>query len=64
MSDPLKPTVSLLIKLGSIARHVEEGSSSKGHHFDALAVEALLSDPEVVEWMRAADKMALLPVKR
>lgn len=57
-------TVGMAIKLGSIARHAEELLSPEGHAFDRVALEALLSDPEVVEWMAAADAAALLPVRR
>jgi hypothetical protein len=62
--DALNPGASLLMKLGSIARHVEEMLSPGGHYFDRNALETLLSDPEVKEWMAAADALALLPVKR
>lgn len=63
-SDPLKPSVALLVKLGSIAVHVEEMMSPKGHHFDRAALRTLLDDQEVIEWRKAMDKMAMLPVKR
>jgi hypothetical protein len=52
------------VKLGSIARHVEELVGPAPHVVDKHAIEALLGDPEVVEWMKAADNMALLPVPR
>jgi len=64
MSDPLKPSVALLVKLGSIAVHVEEMMSPKGHQFDRVALQTLLNDAEVVEWRKAMDKMAMLPVMR
>lgn len=60
----LHPTASTLIKLGSIARHVEELFGPGGHALDRAAIEGLLSDPEVREWMAAADALALLPVAR
>jgi hypothetical protein len=62
--DPLKPSVSLLAKLGSIAQHVDEATSPKGHEFDIAAARALLADPEVSAWLDAMHKLALLPVKR
>lgn len=62
--DPLKPTVTLLVKLGSLLVHVEEGISPQGHPFDACAVNGLLNDPEVVAWKEQMDKMAFLPKKR
>ena len=62
-SDPLKPDLSLLVKLGSIAVHVEEFMADP-HHFDQIELAQLLKDHEVVAWERAMDKMALLPKKR
>ena len=64
MSDPLKPPVSLLVKLGSIAVHAEEHWSTTGHVFDRTAAEQLLQDKEVRAWLKAMNKMAMLPVKR
>lgn len=63
MSDPLKPSPTLLCKLGSIMVHAEELTSTKGHIFDR---EAFLSawDAEVVEWMEQMRQMGFLPVKR
>ncbi len=63
--DPLKDvSVTLLVKLGSIAVHTEEMMSPKGHHFDKATLDALLNDPEVREWLEAMGAQALLPVKR
>ena len=64
MSNPLKPTASVLCKLGSILVHVQEMQSAKGHHFDKLAWEALMLDDEVTEWLRDMDKLAMIPKKR
>lgn len=60
----LNPPLSVLVKLGSIARHAEEMLSPDGHEFDRAAIAALLADPEVAAWMAAADALALLPVSR
>lgn len=62
--DALKPSISLLCKLGSIAVHVDEMLSPMGHHFDKVALESVAHDPEVIEWMRGMRAMALLPEKR
>lgn len=62
--DVLKPTPQLLIKLGSIIVHQQELNSSDGHYMDKSALDSLLGDPEVIEWMKGMDKMAFLPVKR
>jgi hypothetical protein len=63
--EPLKPTTSLLCKLGSIVVHAEEGSDPiTGHSFDIYAIRSLLSDPEVRSWLAAMRKLALIPEKR
>lgn len=67
MSDKTFPFAiepSLAAKVGSILVHTEEGTSSDGHEFDWHAVRALLADAQIVEWLRALQKMALVPVKR
>lgn len=64
MSDPLKPPITTLVKLGSIAVHVDEMLSPKGHQFDRIALEQLTKDPEVTAWIEAMDKMAMIPKKR
>jgi len=64
MSDPLKPSITLLVKLGSIIIHVEELTSPTGHHFDHAAFKTAMLDPEVVAWIAEMDKMAFLPKKR
>lgn len=64
MIDPRHPSIALLCKLGSIMVHAEELVSSDGHAFDREAMRTLTFDPEVVEWRKAMDAMALLPVKR
>jgi hypothetical protein len=64
MTDPLKPSLALLCKLGSIAVHVDETMSSDGHIFDAAALKQLNADPEVQAWIADMTKMALVPTKR
>lgn len=63
-ANPLKPTVSTLVKLGSIIVHLEEVLSPKGHSFDRYALQTLWDDPEVKEWIAQMNAMAMLPVKR
>jgi hypothetical protein len=63
-NDPLAPSATLLIKLGSAVVHADEYLSDKGHDFDRQTFHALLNDPEVKEWLEAMNKQALLPVKR
>jgi len=64
MADPLSPNAALLVKLGSIARHAQELTSSGGHHFDHIALANLLDDAYDVLWMADMDAMALLPLMR
>lgn len=64
MADPFTPSATLLIKLGSIIVHFEELITPTGHGYDKVALDSLLSDPEVVEWMEQMNAMAMLPVKR
>lgn len=64
MSDPLQPSLPLLIKLGSLIVHHEEAHSPTGHLVDFQAIKSLTDDPEVVEWFEAMNKIAMLPVKR
>lgn len=63
-NDPFKPSTALLCKLGSIAFHAKELFSPEGHAFDKISLDNLLQDPEVIEWIKAMDKHALLPKKR
>ena len=63
-ANPLKPPITLLVKLGSIAIHIEELASPSGHHFDKIAVASLLNDPEVKDWLAQMNAMAMIPRKR
>ena len=62
--DALRPELRLIVKLGSIAVHADEMLSSDSHDYDRIALQQLLADPEVVEWIDAMDKMAMTPKKR
>lgn len=64
MDNPLKPSVALLVKIGSLVVHLEEARSATSHAFDLAAIESLQADPEVQHWFSAMTKMAMLPVKR
>jgi hypothetical protein len=69
-TDPLKPSPSLLIKLGSAMIHAEEMLETRtgmmlGEHafeFDIPAFETVAKDDEVLEWVKAMGPM--LPLKR
>ncbi len=62
MSDPMKPNLALLVKLGSIAVHCDEMLSSDGHAFDRLALQSLLDDEDVKSWIALMG--VFLPLKR
>ena len=62
--ETVRPPMTLLGKLGSIARHADEYLSPDGHQFDADTIRSLLADSEVVEWMEDMDKASMLPLKR
>lgn len=57
-------SLTLLIKLGSIAVHVEEYLSPKGHDFDRHALIGLLSDGEVRNFIARMSDQGFMPVKR
>jgi hypothetical protein len=60
--DPLKPALSLLCKLASIAVHADELLSPKGHVYDRLAFKSAVEDPEVQAWLK--EMGPFVPVKR
>lgn len=62
--DPLKPALSLVVKLGSIAVHADELLSPDTHVFDKVALESLMTDPEVTDWIAKMTDMAMVPRKR
>lgn len=63
-NDPLAPLPMLLYKLGSIVVHVEQFLSPQGHPVDKAALEDLLRDPEVQDWLDDMGRQALVQVKR
>jgi len=60
----LQPEPSVLAKLGSLLVHFEEMMGNDGHHFDKIALQSLIDDAEVQEWLESMRAMAMLPVKR
>ena len=62
--DVMKPTPGLLAKLGSLVVHADEGLSEGGSNFDLMAFRSLLDEPDVKEWIKEMNALALLPVKR
>lgn len=51
-------------RFGSIAVHADEFLSPNGHNFDRVALETLLNDGELKEWICQMTKLGLLTVKR
>ena len=64
MTDIKSPNLSLLVKLGSIAVHANGLLSPEGHHFDKAALQSLLDDAEVTQWLANMDKQTFLPKRR
>lgn len=62
MSDMLKPSMNLLVTLGSLAVHIEEFLSSDGHEVDLVAIQTLLANKELKDWIK--EMGPLLPLKR
>jgi hypothetical protein len=62
--NPLAPSPALLCKLASVAVHADELMSPDGHQFDKAALETVLRDAEVIEWLAAMTKAGMAPVKR
>ena len=62
--DELKPTPQLLIKLGSLIVHYEEWTSPFGHQLDKAAIDSIMGDEEVIQWIKQMNNNAFLPRKR
>lgn len=59
-----EPSLSLLVKLGSVIIHVQEYLGPDGHPLDRMAFENVAKDPDVKAWLEEGTDLALLPVKR
>jgi hypothetical protein len=60
-----QPSVSVGIKLASLAVHADELLSQGGNvEFDGTAIRGILNDPEVVAYIESLRPYALLPEKR
>jgi hypothetical protein len=65
MTQMPQATLGQLVKLASIARHVDEYvSDGVRRPIDLETAAALLQDPDVQKIMADLDALALLPVKR
>lgn len=63
-ANPLKPSPQLLAKIGSAAAHAQEALGPDGHHFDKIALDGLLNDPQVKEWMAQMRAIAMISEPR
>jgi hypothetical protein len=61
---PQLSTLSVLVKLASLAVHVEEYFSAGCHQFDKTAIDQLLADPEIRDWIAKMTEKEMLLVKR
>lgn len=61
-NDPTKPSIQILVALGSIAVHFDEFCSPLGHSFDREAAKTALDAPGVRDWIK--EMGPLLPLKR
>ena len=64
MNSPLKPSATLLCKLGSMAVHLDEWRGDGGVQIDYTTAMLILDDPEVYEWLSDMTELGLLPLKR
>lgn len=62
--DTYAPPIALLVKLGSIAVHVDEAMSNQGHPFDIEALKTLSADRELQAWLASMDSAGFLPIRR
>lgn len=62
--DPLKPSATLLCKIGSIVIHADEFTGKGSHRFDLAAIKSLLKDDEVETWLCQMEGLALIPKRR
>lgn len=64
MVDTYAPPIALLVKLGSLAVHIDEMLSVHGHSFDREAIKALLADRDLLAWLASMDGAGFLPIRR
>jgi hypothetical protein len=64
VSNSLKPTPAVLRKLGGIILRSAEIASPTGPALDKLALNALIADRDVQDWLTGMSDLALLPARR
>jgi hypothetical protein len=61
----MRPSLALLAKLGSLVVHLQGAEIGECvTTADAVAIRALLADPEIEAWLAEMQKFGLVPVKR
>ena len=63
-NDPTKPSMTVLVKIGSAMVHADEMLSPTGDDYDKIALQSLINDPEVQSWIAAITKLGFVPLKR
>ena len=58
----MEVSTSIVAKLGSLVVHIEEYFSADSHPLDKTAIESLLMDAELRQWMMK--NKILFPLKR
>jgi hypothetical protein len=56
--------VSVVVKLGSILVHIDEGLTAEGHPFDFETIRSLLADRDIQALLKFLDRDGLLPLRR
>ena len=64
MSRLTEVNLHILVKLASIAVHVEEYLSDDGHPYDRVALEQLVRDPDLQAYLGTLKAAGFLPQKR
>lgn len=62
--DPLKPSLVVLVKLGSAVVHAKEAMSIDARPVDKQEFNELFKEPDLAKWINDMTAMALLPVMR
>lgn len=64
MSDPLQPGPAILAKLASVVVHIDEHNGPNGHKNDMEAINSLLQDAELADWIVAMQELGMAPARR
>lgn len=60
----MKASMTVLLKLASIAVHADELLSPDGREADKSAIRGLLADPELKAWLGDPELQVYLPLRR